>query len=224
MLNYLKKIISNQDTRQKFYQRFKGSEKILELGCGSGSNAIIVNSQFPLIEYHGIDILPDCEISNIINYKAVDLNNGSLPYPNEYFDIIIFTHVIEHLNSPQNLGREINRVLKKRGMIYVETPNWSTIFIPSFGINREQHNPFNFFDDPSHIKPWSKHGIYEFLSQNCHLNVERIGTVRNWFRIPFDFVFIFWGIFFRNRGKIITSFWNIYGWSIYGIGSKNFNK
>ena len=118
------------------------------------------------------------------------------------------------------LGKEINRILKKGGKIYVETPNWTTMFIPSFGFHREQHNPFNFFDDPTHIKPWSKDGIYEFLLQSCRLEGQKIGILRNWFQIPLDFIFIIFGMLTGNRVKIIKSFWNIYGWCIYGIGIK----
>lgn len=220
MLNFFKKLISNQDTRQKFYRNIKGNEKILELGCGSGSNAIFLKKQYPLIGYFGIDIIPEKEVSDVIKYRIVDLNDNALPFPNETFDIIIFTHVIEHLKTPLYLGNEINRVLKKSGIIYIETPNWTSIFVPSFGIHREQHNPFNFFDDPSHVKPWTKHGIYEFLSQGCSVRVKRVGIVRNWLRIPFNLIEIIVGIFSGNRGRIITSFWNIYGWCIYGIGIK----
>lgn len=220
MLDYFKKLLINNGTKQKFYLSFNGDEKVLELGCGQGGNAIFIKKYFQQIEYHGIDIIPEDEIPSIINYKVIDLENHSLPYSKEYFNIIIFTHVIEHLKSPMLLGKEINRVLKKGGRIYIETPNWTTMFVPSFGFHREQHNPFNFFDDPTHIKPWSKHSIYEFLLQGCHLDVQKIGNTRNWFRIPLDVIFVILGIFQGNRDKIISSFWNIYGWCIYGIGTK----
>lgn len=220
MIDYLKKKILNLGIKQKFFMKFNGQEKILELGCGSGGNANLIKKQFPQTDYHGIDLLPENSIPAIINYKVIDLENGSLPYSTEYFDIIIFTHVIEHLKTPLSLGKEINRVLKKGGSIYLETPNWTTMFVPSFGIHREQHNPFNFFDDPSHVKPWSKHGIYEFLLQSCSLEVRKIGTVRNWPRLPLDFIMILVGILSGKRSMIVSSFWNIYGWCIYGIGIK----
>jgi SAM-dependent methyltransferase len=153
-------------------------------------------------------------------YKNVDLENGILPYPDDFFDIILFTHVIEHLYSPLTLGKEINRVMKKHAKIYIEAPNWTTMLVPSFGYHREQHNPFNFFDDPTHVRPWSKHGIFEFLLQGCRLSVERVGTERNWLRVPQNLIRIVTGLLTGNRTMVISAFWNVFGWSIFAIGRK----
>lgn len=220
MLNYFKKIIVNHNTRQKFYLSFMGNEKILELGCGRGINANYVKKQFPQIEYHGVDILSEKDMPSTLEYKIIDLDDHSLPYPNECFDIIIFTHVIEHLKSPLQLGPEINRILKKSGRVYIEAPNWTSVLIPSFQFHREQLDPFNFYDDPTHIKPWSKQGVYLFLLKHCSLKIQKIGCVRNWFLIPFNFIFIILGIITGNRIKIVYSLWNLVGWSIYGIAIK----
>jgi len=128
--------------------------------------------------------------------------------------------VIEHLRYPLKIGREINRVLKPGGVIYLETPNWTSVLVPSFGFRRDQHSPFNFYDDHTHVKPWTKHGLYEFLVQSCGLSVHKVGTVRNLFRLPKNTFDIFLGFITGNRHKIISAFWNIYGWCIYAIAVK----
>ncbi len=220
MLSSLKNIIINNGVKQKFFLSFNRNYKILELGCGIGRNAIFVKKYFQEIEYHGIDILQKDKVDTFINFKNINLDENRLPYNTEYFDVIIFTHVLEHLNDPLSLGDEINRVLKNNGRIYVEAPNWTSALVPSFGFHREQHNPFNFYDDPTHIKPWTKHGIYEFLSANCKLNVKKVGIVRNWIKVPLDLIIITGGFLTGNRRRIISSFWNIYGWCVYGIGEK----
>ena len=216
----LKDFILDKGVKQRFFLSFKKDFKILELGCGIGRNAMFIKKYFNKVEYHGIDILPEEKVNSFINFRNVNLEESELPYEANYFDAIIFTHVLEHLNNPLSLGNEINRILKKGGRIYVEAPNWSSILVPSFGFHREQHNPFNFYDDPTHIKPWTKHGIYEFLSENCKLKVQKVGIVRNWIRIPLDLFIIIFGFISRNRKRIISSFWNIYGWCVFGIGEK----
>ena len=220
MLSSLKNIILNNGVKQKFFLSFNRDYKILELGCGIGRNARFVKKYFQEIEYHGIDILQKDKVDTFIKFKNINLDENRLPYNTEYFDVIIFTHVLEHLNDPLSLGDEINRVLKNNGRIYVEAPNWTSALVPSFGFHREQHNPFNFYDDPTHIKPWTKHGIYEFLSANCKLNVKKVGIVRNWIKVPLDLIIITGGFLTGNRRRIISSFWNIYGWCVYGIGEK----
>ncbi|MEC9209572.1 MAG: class I SAM-dependent methyltransferase [Bacteroidota bacterium] len=219
-MDKLKDFILDKGVKQRFFLSFKKDFKILELGCGIGRNAMFIKKYFNKVEYHGIDILPEEKVDSFINFRNVNLEESELPYEANYFDAIIFTHVLEHLSNPLSLGNEINRILKKGGRIYVEAPNWSSILVPSFGFHREQHNPFNFYDDPTHIKPWTKHGIYEFLSENCKLKVEKVGIVRNWIRIPLDLFIIIFGFISGNRKRIISSFWNIYGWCVFGIGEK----
>jgi 2-polyprenyl-3-methyl-5-hydroxy-6-metoxy-1,4-benzoquinol methylase len=49
--------------------------------------------------------------------------NG-LPYPDNYFDAVILSEVIEHLNfNPLPLLQEINRIIKKDCILYITTPN-----------------------------------------------------------------------------------------------------
>ena len=221
MIKTIIRSIRSTEPHTKFYRSLVPQGRLLDLGCGSGDKGKAIKSLHPEMEIHGVDIIPETLVPGFYQYQKVDLDKGILPYPDEYFDGIMFWHVIEHLKYPMQLGSEINRVMKKGARIYVETPNWTTILVPSFGFHREQHvGPFNFFDDPTHLKPWSKHSLFEFLSQSCHLSVERISTYRYWFKMPFDLLLVFWGCIRGNRRTVLGSFWNLYGWCIYGIGTK----
>jgi len=53
-----------------------------------------------------------------------DVWQNGLPYPDNHFDAVILSEVIEHLNfNPLPVLQEINRILKKDGILYVTTPN-----------------------------------------------------------------------------------------------------
>lgn len=46
-----------------------------------------------------------------------------LPFHNNFFDIVISNHVIEHVDNAQRHLAEISRVLCTRGVLYFATPN-----------------------------------------------------------------------------------------------------
>jgi len=220
MENIAKKVINRFDRRMIFIRSLPESARVLDLGCGSGNNGIAVKAIHPGSELHGVDIILQPDLPSFYSFTATDLDTGVLPFADSYFDGVFFTHVLEHLHTPLKLGGEIHRVMKKEARIYVETPNWTSVFAPSFGFRREQHNPFNFYDDPTHVKPWSKHGLFEFLSQNCGLQVLKIGNTRNWLRVPIDGLIILYGLIRGNRLHVVSSFWNLYGWCIYAVAAK----
>jgi len=220
MLHSAKKNLQRFDARRKFFRRLQQARKVLDLGCGTGNNCLELRELYPQLEMYGVDLMEKSAAPDFLAYTQLDLDRCALPYPDNFFDAILLTHVIEHLRFPLSLGDEINRVLKPGGKIYVEAPNWTTMFVPSFGYKRKQHSPFNFFDDPTHLKPWSKHGLFEFLYSSCRLQVEKVGAVRSWLRLPLDPLIIVWGLISGKRGFVISSFWNLYGWSIFAIGVK----
>lgn len=220
LIESTRKFFQKFDARWQFFHRIKESRRVLELGCGAGHNWRELQFLTTSIEYHGIDVFDPSQAPQGIVYVKLDLNNVTLPYADDSFDAIIFTHVIEHLTSPHALGREIHRVLKPGGIIYAETPNWTSMLVPSFGYYREQHNPFNFYDDPTHVRPWTKESLFDFLFTTADLHVERVATLRNWPRLPWDFIKFFYGWIIGNRQKMVVSFWNIYGWCIYAVGKK----
>jgi SAM-dependent methyltransferase len=221
MKKQLTKFLNNFRIEHTFKKSLPFTGRVLDVGCGEGKNGLAIKSLHPGIELHGVDMLPGTDVPDIYSYKQLDLNDNVLPYPDGYFDTIFLTHVIEHLHSPLLLGNELNRISKKGARIYVEAPNWTTLFVPSFGFHREQHNPFNFFDDPTHIRPWSKQGLFEFLFYACNFRVIQVGTNRSLAWIPLDLGYIVFGLFRGNRTLIVSSFSNIFGWSIYGIGEKD---
>jgi SAM-dependent methyltransferase len=215
----LKKFIQNFDVKRKYIKSLPDPCIFLDLGCGAGYNSELLKESGKEFKIYGLDIIENFDNKNYIDYKFCNLEEGKFPYEDNFFDGIFLTHVIEHLRYPLNICKEINRVLKKGGRIYVEAPGVRTLYAPSLGINRSEQGPVNFYDDPTHIKPWTKHGIHNFLLDS-NLKVEKVNIVRNYFRLPINFLTIPYSLIFNKRALFIKEFWNLYGWCVYGIGIK----
>jgi SAM-dependent methyltransferase len=220
MIYQIIEYIRLRDPRRKFFKEIPDGSKVLDMGCGEGKCANEIALLHPAIEIHGIDVIEERRVSPRIIYTKHDLRVLPLPYADGQFDVVILVHVLEHIENPFLLAKELRRVLRLEGRLYVETPNWSTLIVPSLGMFREQHNPFNFYDDPTHVKPWSKQGLFELINSQCDLTVGKVGTVRNWLRMPFDPIIMIIGLFLKRRDYIVSAFWNLYGWRIYCTGRK----
>ena len=132
----LYKLARITEVRPRFFRSLKNPKKMLELGCGHGPYTLQVQRYHPDVKGYGVDILDPSQAPEHLEYLRVDLNTEDLPYDDDMFDLIVFTHVMEHLEDPIRLGPKIHRILKPGGSIFVETPNWTTMFMPSFGIQR----------------------------------------------------------------------------------------
>lgn len=98
--------------------------KLLDIGCGDGTFCEMAEKRYK--EVYGVDISEDA-LETARNRKIktfmVNLNNEELPFPEGIFDAVTCLDVIEHVIDPYFLLSEINRVLKKGGILIVATPN-----------------------------------------------------------------------------------------------------
>lgn len=109
-------------------ERFLG-EKLgvtLDIGCGQGMFALYYLPNHSK-EVYGIDI-NDEALKYLQKYKKQNtfFIHGSaekLPFPNETFDTVLCTEVLEHLKNDKKAINEIKRVLKKNGHLVLSTPH-----------------------------------------------------------------------------------------------------
>jgi ubiquinone/menaquinone biosynthesis C-methylase UbiE len=103
------------------------NKKILDVGSGTGTMAVMIKQLHPSADVLGID--GDPQILAIARDKARDLGDGirfdqgmsfDLPYPNESFDIVLTTCMLHHLTKAekQNTAQEMYRVLRPGGQLF----------------------------------------------------------------------------------------------------------
>jgi SAM-dependent methyltransferase len=207
------------DPRWSFMRNLPDRGRVLEIGCGRGDNCSALRHLHPNLEIHGLDLLDASQVPGDVQYLQHDLALLPLPYPAGSFSAILMIHVLEHLQQPLKLCAELQRLLATEGQLYIEAPNYTSVFAPSFGWARRQHYPFNFYDDLEHHRPYTKQALFEFI-ESCGLQVQKVGNTRNWMRFPLDLVAFPYALAIGDRPQAVRRFWNLYGWCIFGTGRK----
>jgi 2-polyprenyl-3-methyl-5-hydroxy-6-metoxy-1,4-benzoquinol methylase len=96
---------------------------LLEYGAGTGSLIQQLLDASYRGKITGADIFArPALLPDEVLWIQGDLNN-TLDVPDESFDTIISTEVIEHLENPRATFREFNRLLRPHGSIIITTPN-----------------------------------------------------------------------------------------------------
>jgi len=95
--------------------------KVLDAPCG-GTAALTLALRERGFDATGADIDPEAAIALGGDFVKANLD-GSLPWPDQTFDLVISTEGIEHLENHYSFLREVNRVLKPGGTLILTTPN-----------------------------------------------------------------------------------------------------
>jgi SAM-dependent methyltransferase len=97
---------------------------ILDIGCGNGSNAKRLIALGYVVD--GITISENEKeeakpfIRNIYVHNA---ENGLPGLEDDLYDVVICSHVLEHICYPQKLLQDVRKVLKKDGSLIIALPN-----------------------------------------------------------------------------------------------------
>lgn len=102
--------------------------QVLDLGCGTGTLAIMAKEAQPTADVAGLDADPEmlkvAKFKSAMHKTPVDFDLGftnNLPYPDESFDRVLSSIMIHHLKTPDKwqTAREVYRVLKPGGQLHI---------------------------------------------------------------------------------------------------------
>lgn len=102
------------------------AKKILDVGCAAGGLSSKIKNRSKNIELIGIEqdkklcqkaekVLDKVHLANIEEFEV--------PYPEGYFDCIIFVDILEHLINPVDILTKYKRCLSDNGCIVISMPN-----------------------------------------------------------------------------------------------------
>lgn len=94
---------------------------LLDVGCGAGHLWPHARNRFQT--YTGVDIIAYDGFPAEGRFHAIDMDTGTIPLPDQSFDVVASLETIEHVDGPRRFVRELARLVKPGGWLVVTTPN-----------------------------------------------------------------------------------------------------
>jgi SAM-dependent methyltransferase len=188
----------------------------LDVGCGNHMPQV-TKKKFPGWNYYGLDRadynVDEADKAVMSGYYRVDLESGNLDsVPDAFFDIIVMSHVLEHLRNGLEVLDALTKKLKPGGRIYLEFPSARSLGLPSM------KGTLQFCDDETHVRVYSVREVANRLLERG-LTVVKAGPRRYWLRIvvlpvvaPLKLLL--------GRGFEAGDFWDATGFADYVIARK----
>lgn len=204
-----------------FNSEIKPEGKLLDIGALNFSQFKRIKDTHPKIQHYGIDYCdPTEEVPVNYVFKNSDLNTAPIPFDDDYFDYIVASHVIEHLNDPLNFFKECMRVLKPGGLFYLEAPSEKSLKMNGMPFAHDKMLCLNLYDDPTHtMRPWTPQSYYR-MAKYYGCTPIKISYVKSW-KVKLLFPLLYPFAYLTKNGPLLEkTMWLTYGWAVYMIATK----
>jgi 2-polyprenyl-3-methyl-5-hydroxy-6-metoxy-1,4-benzoquinol methylase len=177
-------------------REFKLHGQHLDFGSGRGAFLEKICKEIPELSPHGVDLMSAPEsLVTLVQWTQADLNED-LPFNESSFDSISALEIIEHLENPRHLFRELYRILKSGGLLIMSTPNnesWRALL--SYW-RRGHFVAFTDRDYPAHITALNRKDLmrsareagFEFLK----FDFSPLGSVPGYTRLSWQQISMGW--------------------------------
>jgi SAM-dependent methyltransferase len=129
-----------------------GGEAVLDYGCGNRPYEQLLRTKYRI--YRGADLPgnPDADITLAVGQP--------IPVPDESFDGVVSTQVLEHVDDPRRYLREAWRVLRPRGVLLLST-----------------HGVWQYHPDPTDFWRWTLDGLRRELAMAGFASIREEGVL-----------------------------------------------
>ena len=181
---------------------------VLDVGCGTGGFLELMERENPGVRGFGIDM--GHPPSLLCRGTFLRATANALPFADCSFDVVTCAHVIEHILDPEPCVRELIRVCRPGGVIYIETPSPRAAWVPFFNI---------FWDDPTHVRPYSRLGLMRLL-EIAGAEVSSSGVKKSLPAVLFGLPYLPIGLLIGDRQAKAMFAIYAFGFSVWAGGVK----
>lgn len=158
-LNKLSFFKSYKDWICEYYQTGK-NRRLLDVGAGVVD--FVRTMQKTGWDTYALEISPEQSklIAKVLGRGKVIVGDfeTTQKLPGNYFDILTFWHMLEHLKSPLEAIKKSNIILKKNGLIFAEFPNLDSFNLKLF------KTFYNYYDLPGHLVYYNKRSLNKMFN------------------------------------------------------------
>ena len=126
---------------------------VVDVGCGNGGFVQACRARH--IDAVGVEALRSS--ARVARRAGIEVACGvgeELPFMSGSLDAVRLKEVLEHVQDPLVMAGEVQRVLRRNGVLLAYVPSqWSQIY----------PFPANFYDDYTHIRAFSRVGLQRLL-------------------------------------------------------------
>ena len=136
----------------------RSNNRLLDVGFGSG--AILDAAARAGWDVHGVEV--SASAVRHVREKHPNVREGRLQdarYPDQWFDVVIASELLEHLSDPTQFLGEIRRILRPGGLLWATTPHARGVSARLLGTRWSVVYP------PDHMQLFSVKGIKALLSR-----------------------------------------------------------
>lgn len=150
--------------RYKYACKRLSKKSVLDVGCGFGYGTKLLNESNTAT---GIDSSKEAiEYARETYGNNYSISNAEkLQYSDGSFEAVTAFEVLEHVENPEKMLKEIHRVLTPQGKLFISTPNplhiWNRIKHLFTGKRFDKA-----FPNPYHVKEFNKQELKELLEKN----------------------------------------------------------
>jgi predicted SAM-dependent methyltransferase len=141
--------------KKQWVMQHKTSGKILDIGAGTGDFLNCFDEQ----SWQKYAVEPSDKLEKVLKQKSITIVENLKAFQPHSLDVITFWHSLEHIPDLEYTLSELERVIKKDGIVFIAVPNYKSYDAKCY----EQF--WAAWDVPRHLWHFSRKGLKKIVQQ-----------------------------------------------------------